>query len=196
MYEVIGSPTSRTIRVLWMLEELGQPYTLAPEKPHSERVTALNPSGKVPILKEGDTHITDSTAILTYLADKHQMLTYPAGTLRRAQQDSFTQQILDEVEAGLWTASRHNFILPNARKVPAIKDTLMWEYSRGLTNVLRRRQGTYLMGEEMTVPDILLTHCATWAKFEGFPTDNEELLGYIKVTRGRDAFQRLLPKKK
>ena len=196
MYEVIGSPTSRAFRVLWMLEELGQPYMLAPEKPHSERVTALNPSGKVPILKEGDTHITDSTAILTYLADKHQMLTYPASTLQRAQQDSFTQQILDEVEAGLWTASRHNFILQEERKVPAVKDTLMWEYSRGLKNVLQRRQGTYLMGEEMAVPDIILTHCATWAKFEGFPTNNEELLGYIKVTRGREAFQRLLPKKK
>ncbi|MFY0659175.1 MAG: glutathione S-transferase family protein [Shimia sp.] len=196
MYEVIGSPTSRAFRVVWMLEELGQPYTLSPEKPHSEVVSALNPSGKIPILKDGDAAIIDSTAILTYLADKHGALTYPAGTIERAHQDSFTQQILDEVEAGLWTASRHNFILPEERKVPAVKETLMWEYSRGLKNVLRRRQGTYLMGEEMTVPDIILTHCATWAKFEGFPTDNEDLLGYIKVTRGREAFQRLLPKKK
>lgn len=195
MYDVIGSPTSRAFRVMWMLEELGQPYTLSPEKPHSERVSGLNQSGKIPILIDGDAHITDSTAILTYLTDKHGAFTHPAGTLARAHQDSFTQQILDEVEAGLWTASRHNFILPEDRKVPAIMDTLMWEYSRGLKNVLRRRKGTYLMGEDLTVPDIILTQCATWAKFEGFPTDNEELLAYIKVTRSRPAFQKLLPKK-
>ncbi len=195
MYEVIGSPSSRAIRVLWMLEELNQPYKLSPEKPHSERVTALNPSGKIPILIDGDAQITDSTAILTYLADKHGALSFAAGTPARAQQDSFTQQILDEVEAGLWTASRHSFILPEARRVPQIRDTLMWEYSRGLKNVLARRQGTFLMGDTMTVPDILLTHCATWAKFEGFPTDNADLLAFIKVTRARPAFQKLMAKK-
>ena len=34
MYEVIGSPTTRAFRVLWALEELGQPYTLVKEGPH------------------------------------------------------------------------------------------------------------------------------------------------------------------
>lgn len=194
MYEVIGSPTSRAFRVLWLLEELQQPYTLTADKPHSERVAALNPSGKIPILVDGDAVLTDSTAIMTYLADKHGAMTYTAGTVARAQQDSFTQQILDEVEAGLWTASRHSFILPQARRVPQIRDTLMWEYTRGIANVMARKQGTYLMGEEMTLPDILLTQCATWAKFEGFPTDNTALLDYIKVTRARPAFRKLIPK--
>ncbi|MBO9401039.1 glutathione S-transferase family protein [Shimia sp. R9_3] len=195
MYEVIGSPTSRAIRVLWMLEELGQPYKLHPEQPQTELVKSHNPSGKIPILIEGAEKITDSTAILTYLADKHGALTAPKGTVARAHQDSLTQQILDEVEAGLWTASRHNFILPEARRVPAIKETLIWEYNRGINNVMARRKGAYLMGEEITIPDIILTHCATWAKFEGFSTDNAELVPYIKHTRARAAFQRLLPKK-
>ncbi|GAA6181718.1 MULTISPECIES: glutathione S-transferase family protein [unclassified Shimia] len=194
MYEVVGSPTSRAFRVMWLLEELGQPYMLSPEKPHSERVTALNPSGKIPVLIDGAAQITDSVAIMTYLADKHGALTYPAGTVERAHQDSFTQQVLDEVEAGLWTASRHNFVLPKDRRVPEIKDTLMWEYTRGISNVLKRKKGTYLMGDMMTVPDILLTQCATWAKFEEFPTDNEDLLNYIKITRGRPAFRKLIDK--
>ncbi|MBO9472866.1 glutathione S-transferase family protein [Shimia sp. R10_1] len=195
MYDVIGSPTSRAIRVLWMLEELGQPYRLQPEQPQSEIVRQHNPTGKVPILIEGDHKITDSTAILTYLADKHGALTAPTGTIARAQQDSVTQQILDEVEAALWTASRHSFILPKERRVPGIKDTLNWEYNRGIHNVMARRKGPYLMGDDFTIPDIVLTHCATWAKFAGFDTENTDLVPYIKHTRAREAFRRLVPKK-
>ncbi len=195
MYEVIGSPTSRAFRVIWMLEELGVPYTLSPEQPQSDRAREVNPSGKVPVLIEGDQHIIDSTAILTYLADKHGALTFPAGTIERAQQDSMTHLILDEIDAVLWTAARHSFILPKDKRVAEVKPSLKWEYARNLTTVMDRMKGPYLMGEVMTVPDIILTHCATWAKFAGFPTDNEAFVSYIRATRARPAFQKLLPKK-
>ena len=36
MYQVIGTGKSRALRVLWMLEELGQPYEHVPVNPHSE----------------------------------------------------------------------------------------------------------------------------------------------------------------
>ena len=42
MYTVIGTLTSRAFRVLWALEELGQPFAHEPVPPHSERVMALN----------------------------------------------------------------------------------------------------------------------------------------------------------
>ena len=87
MYEVIGNTQSRAFRVLWMLEELGQSYEHSPEKPHSEMVSSLNPSGKIPILKDDGEVLTDSTAIITYLADKHKALTHPCGTVARARQD-------------------------------------------------------------------------------------------------------------
>jgi putative NADH-flavin reductase len=50
MYTVIGSPRSRAMRVLWMLEELEQPYELIPAAPRDEAVRAYNPAGKVPVL--------------------------------------------------------------------------------------------------------------------------------------------------
>ncbi len=196
MYDVIGSSTSRALRVMWLLEELGQPYTYIPEQPQSEAVRAVNPSGKIPILRDGDDVITDSTAILSYLADKHGALTYPAGTPERAHQDSLTHLILDEIEGPLWTASRHSFILPKERRVPEVKESLAWEFSRNMKTVLGRKRGTYLMGEMFTLPDIILTHCATWAKFAKFPTDNEDLVAYIKTTRARPAFQALMEKVK
>ena len=77
MYTVIGTPMTRTFRVLWTLEELGQSYELNPARPQSEEVLALNASGKVPVFQDTGETLTDSTAIITYLADKHGQLTAP-----------------------------------------------------------------------------------------------------------------------
>lgn len=128
MYTVIGMPRSRTMRVLWMLEELGQPYTHDPAPPQSPAVRAVNPSGKVPVLIADGVAISDSTAIVTFLADRHGALTHPAGSVERALQDSLTGFLLDEFDARLWLAARHSFILPEALRMPAIKDSLKWEF--------------------------------------------------------------------
>ncbi len=50
MYEVIGKIDTRAFRVLWMLEELGQPYEWTKAGPRSAEVMEHNPSGKVPVL--------------------------------------------------------------------------------------------------------------------------------------------------
>ena len=62
-HTVIGPAKTRAARVLWMLEELGLPYTHHNAPPRSQEVMALNPSGKVPVLIVGDPANTDSTAI-------------------------------------------------------------------------------------------------------------------------------------
>ena len=111
MYTVIGSPKTRAIRVIWMLEELGVPYSLDPVPPRDAKLAAINPSGKVPILKDGGDYVIDSVAILQYLADKHGKITNTAGTIARAHQDSWTHFAADDVEYGLWTAAKHKFVL-------------------------------------------------------------------------------------
>ena len=190
MYEVVGTLMSRTFRVFWMLEELGQPYTQSPEPPRSPRVQEPNPLGKVPILIDNGTPIADSTAIITYLADKHGALTFPAGTLERAAQDSFTHQILDEIDAALWTASRHSFILPEDMRVPDIKPSLKNEYAHSIAKLMARKRGPFLMGDQITIPDIILTHCGGWAMTAKFPTDNDDFKSYLKQLRARPAFQK------
>jgi glutathione S-transferase len=67
------NPMSRGRIVRWMLEEVGQPYRTelldysitmkAPE------YLAINPMGKVPALRHGDTIVTEAAAICAYLAD-------------------------------------------------------------------------------------------------------------------------------
>ena len=191
MYTIVGSNKTRSARVLWLLEELGQPYTHLPAGPQSDLAFAHNPAGKVPVLIEGDSAITDSTAILTYLADKHGTFTAAAGSLARARQDSMTQFLLDELDACLWTAARHSFVLPEAMRLPAIKDSLKWEYARSLQRLADRMAGPFLMGDEMTVPDIIATHCLGWGVAARFGAPEGALAEYLARMRARPAFQRV-----
>jgi glutathione S-transferase len=190
MYTVIGHKTNRAFRVIWMLEELEQPYEYIGAKPHSEELRKANPSGKSPALLVDGEAITDSAAIMTYLADKHGKLTYPAGTLERARQDAALHLVLDEIDAVLWTAARHSFILPEDKRVPEVKESLKWEYSRNLQRIMDNMAGDYLAGDMVTVPDLILAHCGSWAMAAKFPTDNDAFKTYIKRLRARPAFER------
>ena len=193
MYTVIGKANSRATRVLWMLEELGQPYEHIPAAPRSEGVVSFNPAGKVPVLIEDGTPITDSTAIIQYLADKHGALTFKAGTLDRARQDSLTQFLLDEFDAALWMAARHSFVLPQELRQSAIKSSLIWEFTNSQKTLVHRMgDGSFLMGQSMTVPDIILTHCGIWAKVAKFPIQEPRLASYLERMTARPALKRVL----
>lgn len=196
MYTVIGTVQSRALRVLWMLEELGQSYDHVSAAPRSEGVVAFNPAGKVPVLIADGTPITDSTAIIQFLADHHGAFTHPAGTLDRARQDSLTQFLLDEFDAALWMAARHSFILPEELRMAGIKNTLRWEFERSQhTLVQRMGEGEFVMGDVMTVPDIILTHCLTWALSAKFPIVEHRLSAYLDRMQARPALQRALARR-
>ncbi|MFZ5963502.1 glutathione S-transferase family protein [Thalassococcus sp. BH17M4-6] len=187
-YTVIGNTRTRTFRVLWMLEELGLAYDHQLAPPRADAVRRVSPLGKVPVLMDGDAAIPDSTAILTYLADKHGALTAPAGSIARARQDAMTFRILDELDAVLWTAARHSFVLPEDQRVPAVKDSLRAEYARNIAGIAAEIAGPFLMGDAMTVPDILLVHCANWAQNAKFPDAPPALHDYADRLRARPAY--------
>ena len=194
MYEVIGSARTRAFRVLWMLEELGLEYTHLDAAPHSQDLRKYNPTGKAPVLLVDGAPVIDSTAIMTFLADKHGAkdagMTYPAGTLERARQDALTHFVLDEMDAVLWTAARHSFVLPEDKRVPAVKDSLKWEFERSQAVLLERMgDGPFLMGERMTLPDIIAAHCVPWAMLSKFPL-LDEFKAYGKRLSQRPAYKR------
>lgn len=191
MYKVYGKATTRAFRVLWMLEEIGEPYDLIEVGPHDPQVYAVNPTGKVPVLQVGEDSISDSSAILTYLADKHGKLTFPAGTIARAHQDALTHAVLDELDSVLWVATRHAFILPEEHRVPAISSPLRWEFERNIGHLAKRFKGPFVMGETMTIADIICVHCLNWAFGIKFPVSDENLLAYGKAMRARPAFKKI-----
>ncbi|WP_071674423.1 glutathione S-transferase family protein [Nioella nitratireducens] len=192
MYKVIGNTQTRTFRVLWALEELGLAYDHVKAPPRDPAVVAVNPAGKVPVLVAAGVPITDSVAIMTFLADKHGSLTFPAGTVDRAHQDSLTQFVHEEFDQLLWMAARHSFILPEEHRVPAVKDSLKWEFEGSQKRLMHRMSetGPFLMGETMTIADLLLAHCLRWAVAAKFPIIEDRLHDFGAMMFDRPAYGR------
>jgi glutathione S-transferase len=190
MYTVIGSPKTRAFRVMWMLEELGLPYSLDPKPPRDPALASINPSGKVPIIKDGVNYVIDSVAICQYLADKHGRLTYPAGTIARAHQDSFAQFAVDDVESPLWTAAKHTFVLPQDLRIEGVKKACRYDFDRAMA-ALSARLGAnaYVMGDDFTVPDLLLGHCLGWAQSIKWEVPAGPVSDYLSRIRSRQGFK-------
>ncbi|MEX0282041.1 MAG: glutathione S-transferase family protein [Arenibacterium sp.] len=190
MYKVVGTVTSRAFRVIWMLEELGEPYELIEAGPNSPGILEFNPTGKIPALIDGDAVLVDSTAIITYLGDKHGALTHRAGSLERAAQDALMNTVLDEIDGSLWTAARFSRVLPEDYRSDAMLPGLAWEFERNLDRLSQRLVGPCLQGETFTIVDIVLTHCLGWAGSVGFPKPDDRLRSYARDMRARPAFQK------
>jgi len=84
------NPMSRGRIIRWMLEEVGQPYetVILPWETGAAKAPeylAVNPMGKVPAIKHGDTVVTECAAICAYLADAFPQagLAPPHGSKRR-----------------------------------------------------------------------------------------------------------------
>lgn len=189
MYKLIGTPAARPFRVLWALEELEQDYEVVPAAPQSTEALNYNPAGKVPILVDGDDAIIDSVAIVQYLADKHNDLTYPAGTIERAQQDSFTQFACDDIDGILWTMAKNTFVLPEEVRAQDVRKACEYDFALSMT-ALDKRLGDndYVMGDRFTIPDLLIGHCAGWAQNAKFTIPEGRLTDYIARIRNRPAF--------
>src|SRR5687768_12617091 len=81
---------SRSSIAHWMLEEVGQPYdlhvlSLKDGDNRKPAYLAVNPMGKVPAIRHGDTVVTEAAAICCYLADEFPdaRLNIPVGDPRR-----------------------------------------------------------------------------------------------------------------
>ena len=95
------------------------------------------------------------------------------------------------MDALLWAAARHTFVLPEEQRVPAVKDSLKWEYQQSLQRLEQRLgDGAYLMGDTVTVPDLLAAHCGGWARNAKFPSGSDRLNTYFKSLRNRPAYKR------
>ncbi|MCC7250879.1 glutathione S-transferase family protein [Hyphomicrobium sp.] len=76
MLTLYHNPQSRSTIVHYMLHELGEPFEVVPVdlkmgEQKSTDFLKINPMGKIPVLRDDDTIVSESPAILTYLADKY-----------------------------------------------------------------------------------------------------------------------------
>ena len=102
---------SRSFRALWALEEAGIKYEYieiafgsdGENGTASEEYRSLNTQGKVPTLVDDDLVITESGAILNYIASNSSDLTLiPSNNLKtRAKYDELLCFVLSDLEQGL-----------------------------------------------------------------------------------------------
>lgn len=187
MIKLYGVPGTRSARVSWALTELGleydfQPVLLREGEGQSAEFQTLNPLGKVPVLIDEGQALTESSAILAYLADRYgegQLIPAP-GSLLRAQHDALAVFAVAELEQPLWLAARHTFLYPESYRVAQILPSTQSEWkraSRALEQGLQQGEGPYALGTLFTVADIALAHVLRWAGNAGYPL-SEPLQNY------------------
>jgi glutathione S-transferase len=74
MIKVFHTPKTRSLRVLWLAEEMGLDYEAVPVNffgPKSPEFLAVNPTGTLPAMTDGAVVLTESVAILQYLTDRY-----------------------------------------------------------------------------------------------------------------------------
>jgi len=189
---------SRSSIVLWMLEEIGQPYdiklvTLSKGENMKPEYLAINPMGKVPALKHGDTVITEVAAICAYLADEFpdKKLNVPVGTPRRG-------------EYLKWLFFGPSVIEPamTDRAFPRKEDpraaALGWRDFDTVLDIVSKAvsKGPYLMGEQFTAADIVIGSGLRYGMMFKLIPERKEFQDYIGRFTARPAAQRAQEKDK
>jgi glutathione S-transferase len=151
-------PQSRGRIVRWMLEEIGHSYlTEVLEYGTTMKAPAylaVNPMGKVPAIRYGDTVVTEAAAICAYLADAfpEARLAPPPGDRLRGPYYRWLFFVAGPLEAA-WTNKAMGFVVPPERE-------RMMGYGRFETvvDVLEQAvaRAEYIVGESFTAADVYL----------------------------------------
>lgn len=163
------APT-RSIRVRWVLQELGVEFeaisiNMRAGEHRTPDFLTINPTGKLPVLIDGEHIITESVAIALYLGEKYpESNLVPTDLLLRAQLYRWLLFTATELEQPLWRIARHTFIYPEELRLPAEIPLARQDFTSMaivLKNHLLDRQ--FLVGEHVTVADFVLAYTLDWA---------------------------------
>jgi len=75
---------------------------------HKEPYASLNPNRQVPLLVDGDLRLTEGSAILKYIADKHHLPAYPTDLKKRAK----VNEMMDWLNTGFYREFGYNLVYP------------------------------------------------------------------------------------
>ena len=182
---------SRSSTVLWMLEEVGEPYDvhLLDMKKGENRETdylTVNPMGKVPAIRHEGVVITEAAAICCYLADR-----FPKAGLSVP---------LDRAQRGVYL--KWLFFGPSCFE-PALTDRMLkregaqrsmvgWGDFDSVVSVLREAvsRTTFLMGDRFTAADVIIGSGVRFGMMvKGLPA-LPEFVAYAKRLEERPALKR------
>ena len=160
------STTSRPIMMFAADHQLALDYRvvdLFSGEQASTAFTAINPNQAVPVLEDGDFRITESSAILKYLAERIDSPAYPKDLRERAR----VNEAMDWFNTGLSRELAYGFVYPqlmphHRRSDPMSQQaTLEWARPRTvrlldiLDEFIVGPQRTFLLGERISLADYL-----------------------------------------
>ncbi len=197
MIELWHCKDSRSLRALWMLEEIGLPYRLHlmtfPPRLSDPSFLGVNVLGTVPYLIDGQTRMTESCAITQYLATRH------GGDLALAP---------DEAEYGDWLNWLHHadatltfpqtlvlrygrFEQRDRRQPQVVEDYTQWFFAR-LKLVNTRLEGAdYLCAGRFTAADVAVGYALYLADVIGLGAHlKPQTRAWLDRLTARPAFQR------
>jgi glutathione S-transferase len=204
---------SRSQRVLWLLEELGQDYEVKryERDPETMRAPAelreIHPLGKSPIVTDGDLVLAETGAIVEYLVDKYGggKLAPAPGTPERlrytywlhyAEGSAMSPLLLKLIFGRMETAPAPFFIRPIARAIarkvqatvvdPQLK--LHLDYLEGeLANA------PWFVGDDFTAADIMMSFPLEGAASRaGLDASRPKLMDFLKRIHARPAYKQAL----
>ncbi|MEM9724190.1 MAG: glutathione S-transferase family protein [Pseudomonadota bacterium] len=207
-FKLWGAGTPRSLRPIWVAEELGLAYDLAPIGPRTGETqtpayTQLTRKQKIPFLEDGDVKLSESIAICRYLT-----AAYPgpeiwrAETLRdRAREDEWLCYFYGELdETALYVMRRHLDLAEiygeAENAVRAAKGYLAKHLGVIATHLENRARvmgapGPQAPGDQLSLPDIVLVSCLDWAVVYGVAAP-EPLLAYRRGLARRPAYRRAM----
>jgi glutathione S-transferase len=183
----------RPLRVVWTLEELGQPYDLEVmtyDQGRSPEHLARHPLARVPVIEDDEGFVFESAAICVHLADLHPdaCLMPPLGTHERALAYQWSIFAPSELEPPLIEAA----IFGEAQ--PERAEKARNRFARAAEAVAQSLDcAEYLVGGRFTVADVLIGSALGFTSRAGFPEVlGPTLNGYLARLEGRPAYQAAL----
>jgi glutathione S-transferase len=160
MLRIYGAATSRALRVLWMVSELGISYEHKDWRPRAPETRtpdffALNPNGRVPVIDDDGFVLYESLAINLYLAKKHGSALYPADAKQEALAWQWSIWEIDRLDRQIVNHARHTKDLPEAERKPEIADAA-WKEVVPALDVLETalKKSEWLAGPAFSVADL------------------------------------------
>jgi glutathione S-transferase len=154
--QLYWAPKTRSLRVLWLLEEIGAPYERVPVDlkgggQHGPAYHAINPMEKVPALRDGEACVAECGAIIAFLAEKFPQAGL-APSIGAATRGRYLQWLFFSgscVEAAI-TQKFANVQLPEG--------SAGWGSFDKVFNVLEEALSAspYLLGDSFSAADVLI----------------------------------------
>ena len=196
-----GIASSRAVRCMWMLEELGIPYEHVKTDyragdTRTSDYLKINPNGHIPTMQDGDLTLFESMAINLYLAMKYAKDMWPASVEDQARAIQWSFWGMTELEPQLLQVLAHRVALPEDRRDDA-RANAAWSKLRAPLMVLEAALGgrDFLLGNAFSVADLNVASILSWARvakatMEPFPQVDHWLTACLE----RPAFRTALKK--